>query len=108
MTSSFLRFLDHTQRRTKVGRTSLDKWSARHIDLYLKTHRNHNKHPCPRLVRTHSLNRRAATELCLRPGVYWDRPSTTPAPWYRSSGRRSRVFSVQLSSNAFCRRSVEL
>jgi hypothetical protein len=27
--SSFTRFLDHTQRRTRVGRTSLDEWSAR-------------------------------------------------------------------------------
>jgi len=26
MTSSFLRFLDHTQRRTTVGRTPLDEW----------------------------------------------------------------------------------
>ena len=29
MTSSFLRFLDHTQRRTTVGRTPLREWSAR-------------------------------------------------------------------------------
>ena len=33
MTSSFLRFLDHTQRRTTVGRTPLDEWSARRTDL---------------------------------------------------------------------------
>ena len=36
--SSFLRFLDHTQRRTTVGRTSLDEWSVRRTDLYLTTH----------------------------------------------------------------------
>ena len=30
-------FLDHTQRRTTVGRTSLDEWSARRRDLYLTT-----------------------------------------------------------------------
>jgi hypothetical protein len=29
MASAFLRFLDHTQRRTTVGRTPLDEWSAR-------------------------------------------------------------------------------
>ena len=29
MASSFLRFLDHTQRRTTVARTPLDEWSAR-------------------------------------------------------------------------------
>ena len=28
----FTRFLDHTQRRTTVGRTPLDKWSARRRD----------------------------------------------------------------------------
>ena len=31
--SSFTRFLDHTQRRTTVGRTPLDEWSARCRDL---------------------------------------------------------------------------
>ena len=38
MASSFTRFLDHTQRRATVGRTSLDEWSARRRDLYLTTH----------------------------------------------------------------------
>jgi len=32
---SFLSFLDHTQRRTTVGRTPLDEWSARRRDFYL-------------------------------------------------------------------------
>ena len=31
-------FLDHTQWHITVGRTPLDKWSARHRDLYLTTH----------------------------------------------------------------------
>jgi hypothetical protein len=43
MTSSFLRFLDHTQRRTTVGRTLMDKRSARRRDLYLTTHNTHNR-----------------------------------------------------------------
>jgi len=43
MASSFLRFIDHTQRRTTVGRTPLDKWSARRRDLYLTTHNTHNR-----------------------------------------------------------------
>ena len=34
MASSFLRSLDHTQRRSTVGRTPLDEWSARRRDLY--------------------------------------------------------------------------
>jgi hypothetical protein len=42
-TSSFTRFLDHTQRRTTVGRTPLDKWSARRGDLYLTAHDTHNR-----------------------------------------------------------------
>ena len=43
MASSFLRFLDHTQRRTTLGRTPLDEWSARRRDLYLTTHTTHNR-----------------------------------------------------------------
>ena len=43
MASSFLRFLHHTQRRTTVGRTPLDEWSARRRDLYLTTHNTHNR-----------------------------------------------------------------
>ena len=43
MASSFLRFLDHTQRRITVGRTPLDEWSARRRDLHLTTHSTHNR-----------------------------------------------------------------
>ena len=39
----FLMFLDHTQRRTTVGRTPLDEWSARRRDLCLTTHDTHNR-----------------------------------------------------------------
>ena len=39
----FLMFLDHTQRRTTVGRTPLDEWSARRRDFYLTTHDTHNR-----------------------------------------------------------------
>ena len=35
-------FLDHTQRRSTVGRTPLDEWSARRRDLYLTTHDTHS------------------------------------------------------------------
>ena len=41
--SSLSRFIDHTQRRTTVGRTPLDEWSARCRDLYLTTHYTHNR-----------------------------------------------------------------
>jgi len=41
--SSFTRLLDYTQRRTTIGRTTLDEWSARRRDLYLTTHNTHNR-----------------------------------------------------------------
>ena len=42
MVSSFLKnFLDHTQRRTTVGRNPLDEWSARRRDLYLTAHKKY-------------------------------------------------------------------
>ena len=73
MASSFLRFLDHTQRPTTVGRTPLDEWSARSRDLYLTTHNTHNRQHihAPGGIRTHDLSRRAATDL--RPRGQWDR-----------------------------------
>jgi len=44
MASSLTRFLDHTQRRTTVGRTPLDEWSARRRDLFtFTTHNTHNR-----------------------------------------------------------------
>ena len=43
MAYSFLRVLNHTQRRITVGRTPLDKWSACSSDLYMTTHNNHNR-----------------------------------------------------------------
>jgi len=48
--SSFTKFLDHTQRRSTVSRTPLDEWSARRRDLYLTTHTTvtTDKRSCPR------------------------------------------------------------
>jgi hypothetical protein len=43
MASSFTRFLDHTQRRTTIGRIPLDEWSALRRDLYLTTHNTHHR-----------------------------------------------------------------
>jgi len=43
-----MRFLDHSQRHTTVGRTPLYEWSADRRDLYLTTRNIHNKHPCRR------------------------------------------------------------
>ena len=40
--SSFTRFLDHTQQRTKVARTHMYESSARRRDLYLTRHTQNN------------------------------------------------------------------
>jgi len=40
-----LEFLDHTRRRTAVGRTPLDEWSAHRRDLYLTTHNRQTSMP---------------------------------------------------------------
>ena len=74
MASSITRFLDHTQRRTTVGRTPLDERSARRRDLYLTTHNTHDRQTSmpPGGIRTHDLRKRAAAELRLRPRGYWD------------------------------------
>ena len=65
MASSFTRFLDHTQRRNTVCRTSLDEWSARRRDLYLTTHNTQHSQQtnihAPGGIRTHNLCRRSAT-----------------------------------------------
>ena len=81
MVSSFLRFLDYTQRRTTVGKTPLEEWSARRRDLYLTTHNPHNRQTSMLSggIRTHNLSRRAAAELRLRPRGHWDRHIITLA-----------------------------
>jgi len=73
--SLFTTFLDHTQRRTTVGRTPLDDWSARRRDLYLTTHKTGNKVHVSLGIRTHNHSRRAAADLLLRPRGHWDRPT---------------------------------
>ena len=74
-TSSITRFLDHTQRRTTVGRTPLGELLARLRDLYQTTHSTHNRQNihAPGGFRTHKLSRQAAADLRLRPCGHWDR-----------------------------------
>ena len=69
--SSFMRFVDHTQRNT-VGNTPLDEWSTRRRDLYLTTLTG-DKHHDPGEIRSNNLSRRAAADLRLRPRGRWDR-----------------------------------
>ena len=71
MSSSFTRFLDHTQRRTTEGRSPLDEWSACRWDLYLMTHNSQqtNIHASGG-VRTQNISRRAVAVPRLRPRGY--------------------------------------
>jgi hypothetical protein len=57
-------FLEHTQRRSTVGRTPLDERSARGRDLYLTTHDTHN-----RQISTISVSERPAAAHLLRSWV---------------------------------------
>jgi hypothetical protein len=60
----------------EVGMTSLDEWSARHRDLYLKTNTQHSQQTdihSPGGIRTPNLSSRAAVYLLLRPRGHWDR-----------------------------------
>jgi hypothetical protein len=70
--SSFTRFLDHTQRRTTVGMTPLDQWSADRRDLYVTIHNIHNIH-IPDGIRNHNLSKRAAADLRHKPHDHWYR-----------------------------------
>ena len=75
MASSSLRFLDHTRRRTTVGSTPLDEWSAHRRDLHLTTHNTHNRQislPPVGFEPTIPAGERPA-DLRLRPRGHWDR-----------------------------------
>jgi hypothetical protein len=77
--SSFVKILDHTQRRTTDDRTLLDECSARRWDLYLTTHTTLTTdiHPSPPgWIRNYNLRRRAAAGLRLRPRDHSDRPKS--------------------------------
>jgi len=78
MASSSLRILDQARRSTTVGRTSLDEWSVRRRDLYLKTLRTHKRRtlPTPGGIRTHNPSKRVAADPRLRPCGHWDRQCT--------------------------------
>jgi hypothetical protein len=85
--SSLLKFLDHTQRRTTVGRTPMDEWPARRRDLYLTTHNTQqqtNIHASGG-IQTHDLSRRAGAGLLrLRLRAHWDRHVWLILYWYRN------------------------
>jgi hypothetical protein len=69
MVSSFLRFQDHTRRRTTVGRTPLDERSSGRRETYLTTYNTHERQismppagfestiPASEGLQTHALDR---------------------------------------------------
>jgi len=72
MASSFLRFLDHTQRHTTVGGTPLPDNTQHSQQTYMHT---------PGGIRTHDLSRRAAADLLLRPRGHWELRSKYNCPF---------------------------
>jgi len=67
----FLMFLDHTQRRTTVGRTPLDEWLARRRDLYLTTHDTHNRQiSMPPVGLEPTISRVERSQAAHRPGAW--------------------------------------
>jgi len=72
--ASFMRFLDHT-RRTTVGRTPMEAWSARHRDLYLTTPTTFttDKRPCPRWDSNPQSQQGSGRRPSLGPRGHWDR-----------------------------------
>jgi len=63
MEHPFLMFLDRTQRRSTVGGTPLDEWSARRGGLCLATHDAHNRQVSMPPVGFESLSRSPAEIL---------------------------------------------
>ena len=88
--SSFVRFLDHTQRRTIFGRNPSDEWSARSRDLYL----THNRQLCPRWDSNPQSQQGSAPVLRLRPRGHWDRPFISKT--WKNGDHNFHVFEVPL------------
>ena len=102
----FTRCLDHTQRRTTVGRTPLNERSVRRRDLYLTTHNNHNRQT--------SMPPRRAEDFYLPLKIRLLRPGLNPPTWVPKAStlpldHRSRynlimslkVFSLVISLSLF-------
>jgi len=70
MATSFLRFKEHTKRRTTVGMTPLDELSA---SISQHTTFTTDKHPCLGGIRAHNPGKLAAADLGFRQRGHWDR-----------------------------------
>ena len=101
MASSFLGFLDHTQRRNTVARIPLDEWSARRRDLYLTTHNTHNRQtsiPSAGFEPTISAGELSQTYALDRPAIGTG-ITLSNIPEERRSHKNTRL----LSSGVWCR-----
>jgi hypothetical protein len=79
MVLSFLKFLDHIQRREKFVKNPLDKWSARRRERTLPDNTQHSQQTNihdPGRIRTRNISRRAAVNPCQRPRGHWEGPVT--------------------------------
>jgi hypothetical protein len=73
--ASFLRFLDHTQWQTTVGRIPLEEWPALRRDLYDNTrHSKETDIHATGGIRNRSRGKRATADPRVRPLSHWDRP----------------------------------
>ena len=93
MASSFLWLLDNTQRRTKVGVTALDEWSARRWDLYLTTHNAYKRQtsvPSTRFEITISAGKRPHTYA---PMIHTRKIFTSNTIWAITYWRRRQYLS---------------
>jgi len=68
-------FIEHTRRRTTVGRTPLDECSVCRRDLYLTTLTQQTDIRASSGIRTHNLSRQAAANLRLRLRPAWQLPA---------------------------------
>jgi len=68
--------LSHSFRCTTIGRTPLDKWSARRRNLYLTIHNTHKRKTfyASDRIRTRNPSKRAASDPNLRRRGHLDRP----------------------------------
>jgi len=92
--SSFVRFLDQTQRRTAGGMTPLDEWSARRRDLYMTTHNTHNRKTSMSLVGFEPTSRLASG--CQVAYATWQRPTTARPTTFHVCKTRACLCSFRL------------
>jgi hypothetical protein len=71
MASSFFRFIDHAQRRNKVGRSHLVEWTAHRRDLYLTTRKTRTRQS--RRNSNPQYQQTSGRRIRLRPFGHWYR-----------------------------------